>query len=61
VQRGILSLGVGDHMGNFLTPFWYVVVAGIARVDFRLFFGYGFLFAGIWFAVGVLVFTFAPC
>jgi short-chain fatty acids transporter len=61
VQRGILSLGVGDHMGNFLTPFWYVVVGGIARVDFRLFFGYGFLFAGIWFAVGVLVFTFAPC
>ncbi len=61
VQRGMLSLGVGDHMGNFLTPFWYVVVAGIARVDFRLFFGYGFLFAAIWFIIGVLVFTFAPC
>jgi short-chain fatty acids transporter len=61
VQRGILSLGVGDHMGNFLTPFWYVVVASIARVDFRIFFGYGFLFAAIWFIIGVLVFTFAPC
>jgi short-chain fatty acids transporter len=61
VQRGILSLGVGDHMGNFLTPFWYVVVAGIARVNFRVFFGYGFLFAAIWFVIGVLVFTFAPC
>jgi short-chain fatty acids transporter len=61
VQRGMLSLGVGDHMGNFVTPFWYVVVGGIARVDFRCFFGYGFIFAAIWFAVGVVVFTFAPC
>jgi short-chain fatty acids transporter len=60
-QRAILALGVGDHMGNFLTPFWYLVVAAIARVDFRIFFGYGFLFAGIWFVIGVLVFTFAPC
>jgi len=60
-QRGILALGIGDHMGNFLTPFWYMVVAGIARVDFRIFFGYGFLFAGLWFAIGALVFTFAPC
>src|SRR5262249_49130479 len=60
-QRGMLALGVGDHMGNFLTPFWYVVVAGIARVDFRIFFGYGFLFAAIWFVIGVVVFTFAPC
>ena len=61
VQRGMLALGVGDHMGNFLTPFWYVVVAGIARVDFRTFFGYGFLSAAIWFVVGIVVFTFAPC
>ena len=61
VQRGMLALGVGDHMGNFLTPFWYVVVAGIARVDFRSFFGYGMLFAGLWFVIGVVVFTFAPC
>lgn len=61
VQRGMLALGVGDHMGNFLTPFWYVVVAGIARVDFRVFFGYALIFAAIWFAIGVVVFTFAPC
>jgi short-chain fatty acids transporter len=61
VQRGMLALGVGDHMGNFLTPFWYVVVAGMARVDFRTFFGYGMLFAAIWFVIGILVFTFAPC
>ena len=61
VQRGMLALGVGDHMGNFLTPFWYVVVASIARVDFRCFFGYGSLFAALWFAIGVIVFTFAPC
>ena len=61
VQRGMLALGVGDHMGNFLTPFWYVVVAGIARVDFRVFFGYALIFAAIWFVIGVVVFTFAPC
>jgi short-chain fatty acids transporter len=61
VPRGMLALGVGDHMGNFLTPFWYVVIAGIARVDFRSFFGYGLVFAAIWFAIGVVVFTFAPC
>jgi short-chain fatty acids transporter len=61
VQRGLLALGVGDHVGNFLTPFWYVVIAGIARVDFRTFFGYGVMFGLIWFAIGVVVFTFAPC
>ncbi len=60
-QRGLLALGVGDHVGNFVTPFWYVVVAGIARVDFRSFFGYGVLFGAIWFVIGVVVFTFAPC
>ena len=61
VQRGILALGVGDHIGNFITPFWYVVIAGIARVDFRCFFGYGVVFGLIWFVIGVVVFTFAPC
>ena len=61
VQRGILALGVGDHVGNFITPFWYIVIAGIARVDFRSFFGYGVVFGLIWFVVGVVVFTFAPC
>ena len=60
-QRGILALGVGDHVGNFITPFWYVVIAGIARVDFRSFFGYGVVFGAIWFVIGVVVFTFAPC
>ena len=61
VQRGILALGVGDHVGNFITPFWYVVIAGIARVNFRTFFGYGVIFGMIWFVIGVVVFTFAPC
>jgi short-chain fatty acids transporter len=61
IPRAILALGLGDHMGNFLTPFWYVVVAGIARIDFRTFFGYGMLFAAIWFLIGIVVFTFAPC
>lgn len=61
VQRGILALGIGDHVGNLITPFWYVVIAGIARVDFRTFFGYGVVFGVIWFVIGVIVFTFAPC
>ena len=61
VQRAILALGIGDHMGNLTTPFWYVVIAGIARLDFRKFFGYGLVFAALWFAIGVVVFTFAPC
>ncbi|MGE0131165.1 MAG: TIGR00366 family protein [Blastocatellales bacterium] len=61
VQRGILAMGVGDHMGNLTSPFWYVVVAGIAHVDFRSVFGYGLLFAAIWFVIGAVVFTFAPC
>jgi short-chain fatty acids transporter len=60
IPRALLSLGLGDHMGNFLTPFWYVVIAGIARIDFRKFFGYGMLFAAIWFVIGIVVFTFAP-
>jgi short subunit fatty acids transporter len=34
-------IGIGDQMGNLCPPFWYVIVAGIARVDFRKFFGYG--------------------
>jgi short-chain fatty acids transporter len=61
VQRGILSMSIGDHMGNLVSPFWYMVVAGIAGVNFRGFFGYGLLFAALWFVIGVIVFTFAPC
>ncbi|MEP7270807.1 MAG: TIGR00366 family protein [Acidobacteriota bacterium] len=61
VQRGLLAMSVGDHMGNLASPFWYVIVAGIARVDFRSFFGYGLIFAALWFVIGVIVFTFAPC
>lgn len=60
-QRGLLALGVGDQMGNLVSPFWYVVLAGIARVDFRRFYGYGLVFAALWFALGVLVFTLLPC
>jgi len=60
-QRGLLALSVGDHMGNLISPFWAVVSAGIARVDFRLFFGYRLIFAVIWFALGVAAFTFLPC
>jgi len=60
-QRGLLSLGVGDQIGNLMSPFWYVIVAGIARVDFRKFFGYGMVFAALWFVWGVICFTFFPC
>jgi short-chain fatty acids transporter len=60
-QRGLLALSVGDHMGNLITPFWAVVGAGIAQVDFRLVFGYRLIFAAIWFTMGVLAFTFLPC
>lgn len=59
-QRGLLALSVGDHMGNLITPFWAVVGAGIARVDFRQVFGYRLLFAGLWFVLGVLAVTFLP-
>ncbi len=61
VQRGLLAMSIGDHMGNLASPFWYVIIAGIARVDFRSFFGYGLIFAALWFVIGVVVFTFAPC
>lgn len=61
IQRGLLALSIGDHMGNLVAPFWYVIVAGIARVNFREFFGYGLIFALLWFVLGVLIFTFAPC
>ena len=61
VPRGLLALSVGDHMGNLTAPFWYVVVAGITRVNFREFYGYGLIFALLWFVLGVIVFTFVPC
>jgi short-chain fatty acids transporter len=61
VERGLLALSVGDQMGNLTTPFWYVVIAGIARLDFRRFFGFGLIFAALWFAIGVIAFTFLPC
>ncbi len=59
-QRGLLAGGIGDHMGNFLSPFWVVVIAGIARVDFRTFFGYGVVFSVLWFVLGVTLFTVVP-
>jgi short-chain fatty acids transporter len=60
-QRGLLALSVGDHMGNLLTPFWALVGASIAGIDFRQYFGYRMVFAAIWFVTGVLAFTFLPC
>ncbi len=60
-QKGLLALGIGDQMGNLCSPFWYVIVAGIARIDFRKFFGYGIIYSAIWFILGVICFTFLPC
>jgi hypothetical protein len=45
-------------MGNLLAPFWVVVAAGIARIDFREIFGHLVVFAALWFVVGVSIFTF---
>lgn len=60
-QRGLLALSVGDHMGNLVTPFWALVGASIAGIDFRQYFGYRLIFAGLWFTMGVIAFTFLPC
>ena len=57
-QQALLAIGVGDQMGNLLAPFWLVVAAGIARVDFRDIFGYCVVYAALWFTVGVTIFTF---
>jgi short-chain fatty acids transporter len=57
-QQGLLALGVGDQMGNLLAPFWVVVAAGIARIDFREIFGHLLVFAALWFVIGVGIFTF---
>ena len=57
-QHGLLAMSVGDQVGNLMSPFWPVLVAGIARVDFRTFFGYGVVFGLVWFALGVAIFTF---
>ena len=60
VQRGLLAVGVGDQMGNLMSPFWPVLTAGIARVDFRVFFGYLVIFSLLWFALGVAILTVVP-
>ena len=57
-QHGLLAMSVGDHVGNLVSPFWPVLLAGIARVDFRTFFGYGVVFGLVWFTLGVAIFTF---
>jgi short-chain fatty acids transporter len=60
-QRGLLALSVGDHMGNLITPFWALVGATIAGIDFRQYFGYRLVYAALWFTMGVVAFTFLPC
>ncbi len=59
-EHGLLALSVGDQVGNLVSPFWPVLLAGIARVDFRTFFGYGVVFAVLWFVIGVTIMTLVP-
>lgn len=59
-QRGLLALSVGDHVGNLISPFWAVIAAGIARMDFRTYVGYNYVWVVMWVGLGVLCFTFLP-
>lgn len=56
-QAGLLALGVGDQMGNLVSPFWLIVIAGLARIDFRKIYGFSLTFAALWFVLGVAIFT----
>ena len=59
-QRGLLALSVGDHVGNLISPFWAVIAAGIARMDFRTYIGYNYVWVLYWVGLGALCFTFLP-
>lgn len=59
-QRGLLALSVGDHVGNLVSPFWAVIAAGIARMDFRTYIGYNYVWVVLWVVFGALCFTFLP-
>ncbi len=59
-QRGLLALSVGDHVGNLVSPFWAVIAAGIAKMDFRTYIGYNYVWVVLWVGFGALCFTFLP-
>ncbi len=59
-QRGLLALSVGDHVGNLISPFWAVIAAGIAEIDFRTYIGYNYIWVVPWVGLGALCFTFLP-
>ena len=59
-QQGLLALGIGDQMGNLISPFWIVIAASIAGIDFRKIFGYMLIFSLPWFLLGVVIFTWLP-
>ncbi len=59
-QRGLLALSVGDHVGNLVSPFWAVIAAGIARMDFRTYIGYNYVWVVYWVGLGALCFTLLP-
>jgi hypothetical protein len=51
---------LATSFGNLIAPFWYVIIAGMVRLDCRRFYGYGLSFAALWFVIGVFSFTFLP-
>jgi short subunit fatty acids transporter len=57
VVQGYVTAKAAVAIGSTAQP---VLLAGIARVDFRTFFGYGVVFALLWFTLGVGIFTFVP-
>lgn len=59
-QRELLALSVGDHVENLVSPFWSVIAAGIARMDFRTYIGYNYVWIVLWVGFGALCFTFLP-
>jgi len=59
-QQGLLALQVGDAIGNLVSPFWIVIAASIARIDFRAVFGWCLIYAVLWFILGVTIFSFLP-
>jgi short-chain fatty acids transporter len=59
-QQGLLALGIGDQMGNLISPFWMVITASIGGIEFRKIFGYSLLFAVLWFVLATALFTLLP-
>lgn len=59
-QQGLLALIVGDQLANLIAPFWILVAAAIARIDFRTIYGYALVYAALWLLLGVAIVTWLP-